>query len=250
MLDICEIFGPTIQGEGKKIGTPSIFIRFGRCNMQCAGFGVQYTTPNGDTKQSCDSYYASDIAFKNLWTKYKTYKELVKEVDKIIPNYKIDIVITGGEPLLYWEDDEFQNLLKYYITKGYNITIETNGSLDIDFKYDWQKKILFSISVKLSNSQEPLSKRVNKQALTNMLNFTSESYLKFVVDKSFLSQASKEIDDIIKSIPKCEIYIMPLGNTKELIDTNSEAVINFVLQKGYKYSDRIHIRVWNNKKGV
>ena len=50
MLEINEIFGPTIQGEGKKIGTPSIFIRFGKCNMSCQGFQVEYETPSGIKK--------------------------------------------------------------------------------------------------------------------------------------------------------------------------------------------------------
>ena len=58
MLEINEIFGPTIQGEGKLVGTPSIFIRFGKCNFKCVGFGVEYETPSGIKKCACDSYYA------------------------------------------------------------------------------------------------------------------------------------------------------------------------------------------------
>jgi ribosome-binding ATPase YchF (GTP1/OBG family) len=46
MLEVSEIFGPTIQGEGQKIGTPSVFVRFGKCNFDCSGFGVEYTTPS------------------------------------------------------------------------------------------------------------------------------------------------------------------------------------------------------------
>jgi len=250
LLEINEIFGPTIQGEGKKVGTPSVFIRFGKCNMQCAGFEVEYETPSGTKKCSCDSFYASDIAFRDFWSKYTNHKDLLKEVEKYLPNYKVDIVITGGEPLLYWDDLEFQKLLEYYILNDYNLTIETNGSLDIDFKYDWQKKILFSISVKLSNSKEPLKKRVNNKTLKAIINFTDQAYFKFVVDKEFLPLASKEIKDILSSLPACEVYIMPLGDTAKIIDKNSLDVIKFALENGYKYSDRLHIRVWDNKRGV
>ena len=250
MLEVNEIFGPTIQGEGKKIGTPSVFVRFGKCNMQCEGFEVEYETPSGIKKCSCDSFYASDIAFRDEWKKYKTADALIDEVAKLLPNYKVDIILTGGEPLLYWNDEEFQKFLKYYIENGYSITIETNASIDIELTKEWQKSILFSMSVKLSNSGESLNKRVNIKTLTNIINNTEDSYLKFVIDKAFLSYASSEIDDILSKIPECEVYIMPLGDTAELIDKNSLSVIEFALEKGFKYSDRLHIRVWNNKRGV
>jgi organic radical activating enzyme len=250
MLEINEIFGPTIQGEGKKIGTPSVFVRFGKCNMQCSGFEVEYETPSGLKKCSCDSYHASDIAFRDDWHKYDSALKLIKEVDKFLPPYKVDIVITGGEPLLYWKDEEFQKFMEHYISNGYKLTIETNGSIEIEFNKEWQKQILFSMSVKLSNSGESLEKRVNPNALNKIINFVDESYLKFVVSDDFLTRASQEIDTILGQISSVEVYLMPLGDTSDKIDTNSESVINLALEKGFKYSDRLHIRVWDNKRGV
>lgn len=254
MLEINEIFGPTIQGEGKLVGTPSIFIRFGKCNFSCVGFGVEYETPSGIKKCACDSYYAVDKEFKDTWTKYKSYEEIVNEVNKLISihpyNYKIDIVITGGEPLLYWNKEEFQKLLKHYIENGHKVTIETNASLNLEFKEEYQKKLLFSMSVKLSNSLEPINKRINKETLRKILTNTNESYLKFVIGKDFLNDAKNEITHILEDIPKCEVYLMPLGDTAEEINKNCEEVINMAIEHGYKYCDRLHIRVWNNKRGV
>ena len=251
MLEITEIFGPTIQGEGKKLGTPSIFIRFGKCNLSCQGFEVEYETPSGLKKYSCDSYYAVDNEFKDQWDKYNSYEEIVKEVQKIEPkNYKPDIVITGGEPLLYWRDEEFQKLLEYYVNNYYNVTIETNATIKIDINKDYQKKILFSMSVKLSNSIEPLKKRIDTVALTNIIQKSDEKYLKFVISKEFLPIAKKEIENILKQIPKVDVYLMPMGDSIETLNSNSEAVIDFAVQNGYLYSDRLHIRVWNDKRGV
>ena len=254
MLEINEIFGPTIQGEGKLAGTPSIFIRFGKCNFSCVGFGVEYETPSGIKKCACDSYYAVDKEFKDTWTKYKSYEEIVEEVNKLISihpyNYKIDIVITGGEPLLYWNKEEFQKLLQHYIENGHKVTIETNASLNLEFKEEYQKKLLFSMSVKLSNSLEPINKRINKETLRKILTNTNESYLKFVIGKDFLNDAKEEIIHILEDIPKCEVYLMPLGDTAEEINKNCEEVINMAIENGYKYCDRLHIRVWNNKRGV
>ncbi len=249
MLEINEIFGPTIQGEGKLIGTPSIFIRVGKCNMKCVGFNVEYETPSGIKKCSCDSYYAVDTAFKEQWHKMSC-QDIIKKVEELKPNYNVDIVITGGEPLLYWQNEEFQSLLKYYVENNYKVTIETNASLNINFTQDYQEKILFSMSVKLSNSLEPLKKRVNIDTLTSIINKTKDSYLKFVIDKDFKEQATKEINSILSQIPKIDTYLMPMGDTADEINSNCETVIDMAIENGFKYCDRLHIRVWDNKRGV
>jgi organic radical activating enzyme len=79
---------------------------------------------------------------------------------------------------------------------------------------------------------------------------TKESYLKFVIGNDFLENAIVEIEDILKNIPQCEVYLMPLGDSSEAIDINSEKVVNLAIKYGFKYSDRLHIRIWNNKRGV
>lgn len=254
MLEVNEIFGPTIQGEGKLVGTPSIFIRFGKCNFKCAGFNVEYETPSGKKKFACDSYYAVDTEFRDSWNSYNSYLDIVSKINNLLIPYdyqfKIDIVITGGEPLLYWNNVEFQKLLKHYIENGHKVTIETNASLNIELNEDYQKQILFSMSVKLSNSLEKIKKRVNKTTLNNILTNSKESYLKFVIGDDFLDSAILEIQDILKDIPNCEVFLMPLGDSAQKIDENSLEVINLAIKYGFKYSDRLHIRVWNNKRGV
>lgn len=252
MLEVNEIFGPTIQGEGKFVGNPSVFIRFGKCNFTCKGFNVEYETPSGIKKCACDSYYAVDKEFRDTWTKYKSYEDIVQEVEKLTSNYsyKMDIVITGGEPLLYWKQSQFQELLKYFIENKQQVTIETNASLNINLDSSFHKELIFSMSVKLSNSLEPLKKRVNKNTLREILNNTSQSYLKFVISKEFLEKAKNEIEDILEDIPKCDIYLMPMGDTAKQILQNSQEVITLAIQSGYKYCDRLHIRVWDNKRGV
>ena len=249
MLEVNEIFGPTIQGEGKFVGNPSIFIRFGKCNLRCEGFAVEYETPSGIKKCSCDSYYAVDPAFKDQWHKMSK-DEIIDEVKKLEPTYKTDIVITGGEPLLYWNNEEFQEILEYYISSGYKVTIETNASLNINFAKEYQKSIIFSMSVKLSNSLEPLKKRINEKTLKDIILNTNESYLKFVISKEFISKAKDEIESISTIIPDCDIYLMPMGDSADEINKHSESVINMAIESGYKYCDRLHIRVWDNKRGV
>jgi len=249
MLDVNEIFGPTIQGEGQRIGRPSVFIRFSKCNFTCSGFGVAYTTAGGEKKFGCDTYYAVDTAFKNTWKKYST-QEIINEVEKLCQNKPYDIVISGGEPLLFWKKDEFQEILKYFISKKHTLTIETNASLPIEFKEEYQKNILFSMSVKLSNSHEKFEKRINKQALNNILKHSKESYFKFVVNEEHIKLLEKEIKEILASFILPRVYIMPMGASNEELNMNAQAAINLCINNDYIYSDRNHIRIWQDKRGV
>ena len=248
LLEINEIFGPTIQGEGLRAGVPSVFIRFGKCNLQCPGFNVEYITPSGIKKCSCDSYFASDSEFRQSWKKFKNHQELINEVNKIFPKYPCDLVITGGEPLLYWNDKEFQKLIKYYNKKNIPITIETNGTIEIAFMKKYQKNILFSISLKLSNSGENEFKRLKFKALFNIIKNTN-SYLKFVIDRNFISKAEVEIDEILKQLPEVRVYLMPMGDTKDELEKNAIKVADLAIKKGFLYSDRLHIRLWDNSRG-
>lgn len=62
--------------------------------------------------------------------------------------------------------------------------------------------------------------------------------------------SAKPGNEILSSIPKCDVYLMPLGDTAEQINKNCEDVINMAIENGFKYCDRLHIRVWDNKRGV
>ena len=250
MLPVVEMFGPTIQGEGKRMGAVSAFIRFGGCNFSCAGFKVPYEV-NGETRYGCDSYFAVDKSFKDTW-KFMDYREIVDALDCHIntPNHyhKTDLVITGGEPLLHWNNQDFQSLLQYYISRGHKVTIETNASIDIKFDKDYQKEISFSMSVKLSNSGESERKRLKIDVIDNILVNSKGSYLKFVVSHS---NDILEIEELLKALPYyADVYLMPLGETKEQLSKSREIVVDTCIEKGFMYSDRLHIVVWDNKQGV
>jgi 7-carboxy-7-deazaguanine synthase len=255
MLPVMELFGPTIQGEGARAGNISYFIRFGGCNFSCKGFGVKYTDPNGVEKMGCDSYYSVDQKFKKEW-ELLSYSEMVERMDKLITDanhhsIKPDIVITGGEPTMYWKHDEFQNFLIYYISRGHKITIETNSSLDIDFIKPYQKDIVFSMSTKLSNSGEPEHKRINIENISNILENAPDSYFKFVINGESRDEVTEEIEGILKEVPwYANVYLMPMGETTETINKNALKCAELAIEKGWKYSDRLHIRIWEDKPGV
>lgn len=257
MINIQELFY-SIQAEGKQMGVPSVFVRTGLCNFTCAGFKVPYMDPiTHEEKFGCDSYYAVDKNFKNTWTPYLDYMDLVTDIDAVIPYFgkmsltKPDIVLTGGEPLIFWKDEMYQRVISHYISRGHKVTIETNASLDIEFTRKYQEEIIFSASVKLSCSGEPEHKRFNIETLTKIAEYAPNSYLKFVTSVETWEQDIKEIKSLLSEIPVyMDIYLMPLGDTRETLEKNARFVIEKSMELGFKYSDRIHIRIWDNKQGV
>ena len=252
MLYLVEHFY-SIQGEGKYTGTPSLFLRFGGCNMKCEGFGCKETSQDGVEVQGCDTVYAVNKEhFSHAWISITKTQELLNILDFYDLPQAVDVVLTGGEPLLYANDSIFTDFLNELDKNGHRITFETNGSLDVDFEtFPIYKKCIFALSVKLSNSGESLRKRVNGDVIYSLASNAQEAFFKFSIDKDSINLGlEEEIEDIIIHSPKTKVYCMPLGGSKEEVETNTEPLIEFCKTKGYNFSDRLHIRIWDKNKGV
>jgi len=243
----------SIQGEGKYLGTPSLFFRFGGCNMKCEGFGCSETAENGVEIIGCDTVYAVDKKhFGANWTGLESLDALISIYNAYTLPIKADIVLTGGEPLIYANEELFVAFIEFLLGKGHRVTFETNGAIDVDFsKHRVYQRCTFALSVKLSNSGEPASKRINAKAIQNIVTYSQGAFFKFTVDKESLQRGvDTEINDIIKFAPSISVYCMPKGGSKAELEYHSEAVIDYCKIKGYVYSDRLHIRLWDQNKGV
>lgn len=190
-LKMSELFF-SLQGEGKYVGTPSIFLRTFGCNFTCGGFGMPIGEKSKErtlidpsqffkyselplVKTGCDSYASWDPKFKNL-SKHYSIPEIGTMIKSLLPiemngvfnqlsvyprpEKCVHLIITGGEPLLGWQKiypdllDELWN--KMNLT---HVTFETNGTQEIneDFSNYLIKSnlnITFSISPKLQVSGE------------------------------------------------------------------------------------------------
>ena len=252
MLYLVEHFY-SIQGEGKYTGTPSLFFRFGGCNMKCEGFGCHEKADDGVEVVGCDTVYAVNKEhFAHSWIPITDTNQLLNILELYeLPN-AVDIVLTGGEPLIYAEDAIFVAFLEALIVRGHQITFETNGSLAIDFdKFPLYKKCIFALSVKLSNSKESLSKRVKGDVIYTIGSRAKDAFFKFSIDAESIDLGLEdEISSIVMHSPKTKVYCMPVGGNKEEVEKNSEPLIEFCKSKGYNFSDRLHIRIWDANKGV
>lgn len=270
---VSEIFY-SLQGEGKRIGTPSIFIRLFGCNLKCEGFGMPKgelsnernlidTTDITDltqlpiVKTGCDSYASWDKRFRHL-SKLMSIDDITDAVFDLIPDGKtledIDVIFTGGEPMMYQSSlIDIINKLYQYIGDLKNITIETNGTYKISKEmigFSRYYDIQFSVSQKLSRSGEPINKRLNYDSLASYFSCTSfSSQFKFVVasedDLLEINEILKYLHDV-RFLRNLDVYLMPVGGTLNDYRDNMHMVSKMALDNGFKYSPRLHLDLYGN----
>ncbi len=263
-LPVDEIFGNAVQGEGSRMGVPSVFVRTGGCNLTCEGFGCSMTSPLDKETiiKGCDSIHAVNSKhFKHTWTYYDNSVELIQSIINVLPDANTifrgnselpDIIFTGGEPLLHHKDEVLTNTLEYFISRGYKVFFETNGTIAIDFnKYDIFKQVIFSMSVKMSSSGEDKHQRWKPEVVNSYLKYTKDSYFKFVLSSESIIEEKDEIFEFLNQVPTFGVvYVMPKGETSEEVRFNAKAVYEFAVNHSLRYSDRLHIRVYDSLRGV
>jgi len=243
----------SIQGEGKYAGTPSYFLRTGGCNLSCPGFGATYEI-DGEERSGCDTWFAVDSAYRREWERIEQSAPLIETLHREFETigYLPDVVITGGEPLLYHADTPFYEVVTWLVEQGIRVTFETNGTVAVDFeRYPTYRQCIFALSVKLSNSGEPEHKRIIPAALSRLATHADDAFLKFTLDRTLTeTTAAEEIAAIRRHAPDLPVFCMPVGHSRDAIWHNDRAVFDFCKQQNYRYTDRLHIRVFDQTVGV
>ena len=288
-LKVAELFY-SIQGEGRYMGVPSVFLRIFGCNFKCEGFGmargekseeylkvdpVKYKTYNELPLVStgCDSYASWDPRFKHLSPVLDTDSVADAIVDTLPHKKWVDehLVITGGEPLLGWQRAYPDLLTDPKMDSLKEITFETNGTqpLTEDFKKyltEWVNRsyssylhglcdrspqsITFSVSPKLSCSGEPRDKAIRPEIVVEYEK-VGHTYLKFVV-------ATKEdVDEALETILtyrnagfEGNVYLMPVGGVETVYSLNNKRVAELAMKHGLRYSDRLQVPLFKNAWGT
>ena len=278
-IKIAELFY-SIQGEGRYMGVPSVFLRTFGCNFKCAGFGMprgELSTEAEDIAEvvhmfdkyedlplvstGCDSYASWDPRFKDL-SPMLTSEAITDRIMEIIPHGEWQdehLVITGGEPLLGWQR-AYPDLLNNSKMKALKeITFETNGTqkLTPEFKgflAKWNsevgKELTFSVSAKLPASGEKWEEAILPEVVCEYEQ-VGTAYLKFVVaTEQDIADAERAVAEFKLAGFKGHVYLMPVGGVESVYTLNAKNVALAAMKRGWRYSDRLQVPLFKNEWGT
>ncbi len=227
-LFISEVFA-SVQGEGALVGVPSVFVRTSGCNLRC---------------EWCDTPYAS-------WEPEGEHVEVEALVARIEAHRPVrHAVLTGGEPMIA---PHLGALAERLSSLGYHITVETAGTVFAPVRAD-----LFSISPKLGNSTPRRGEeawrarheaaRLNPAAIRAMMG-AAEYQLKFVVSAP---EDLAEIDALLVDLnpEPSRVLLMPEGRSVEQLDAGASWLVEVCMRRGWRFCDRLQIRLFGDTRGT
>lgn len=208
----------SINGEGLRQGELAVFLRFAGCNLRCT---------------YCDTKYSFENPIYTL--------ESVDEIVDFCVNSNIkNITITGGEPLL---QSDIYDLLFELSKKGFNIEVETNGSIDIK-KYKDIENVSFTLDYKT-----PISMMDKHMNFSNYSYITKKDSVKFVCGTNADLERMLEIINKYDLLNKTNCLVSPVFGEIQL-----DRIVEFMIQNnlnGLKYCLQIHKYIWDkDKRGV
>ena len=211
-MKVVEIF-KSIDGEGIRVGYPVTFIRLAGCNLRC---------------NYCDTKYS----YENEKFTEMTPQEIYNRVYKLGGRR---ITLTGGEPLIHKDVKVLVDLL---IDKGYEVNIETNGSVDITLFLD--KHTIITMDYKCAGSGME-----DKMLLDNISKLRKLDVLKFVVSDD------NDLDTVqrIYQNTKATVYISPVFGRIE-----PKQIVEYMLEhnmENCRVQVQLHKIIWNpEERGV
>lgn len=228
-MKIAEVFY-SIQGEGALVGVPSVFIRTSGCNLRCVW---------------CDTPYTS-------WNPEGAEQSVADLMDRVrAAGIAAHVVVTGGEPMVAPQIVELTRALK---EAGKHITVETAGTVDQAVECD-----LMSISPKLSNSTPRERDGGRWAAQHDRLRYRPEVLsslmarypyqLKFVISApDDLPELNRLVNEV--KADRSRIILMPEGTNRAIVLERSLWLTEICKSEGYRFSPRLHIDLWGDRRGV
>ncbi len=213
----------SLQGEGATIGSPSVFVRLMGCSVGCVW---------------CDTKYS--------WSGPPVEEKTIKEILDFCKEYEgAQVVVTGGEPL---ESSQFPTLVESLHDAGLRVEVETAGHVPpseniLECVDQWNVSPKLK-SAGISGEKQPKS--------LDWLRRAREPYLKFVV------HSAEELDEVesvlekhgLRDFPRNRVIISPGGKTREQMEHRLFALAESSMNRGFRFTPRLHVILWGDRRGV
>jgi len=229
-MKVSELFY-SIQGEGKLVGVPSVFVRTSGCNLRCS---------------FCDTPYASwEPEGEEL-----SVDEIVQRVGEYGARH---VVLTGGEPMIMAEIVELCERLK---GRGHHLTMETAATVYKEVRID-----LASLSPKLANSTPHdreggrfaaahERRRMNVPVVQRFIGASPEFQLKFVVSGEDDLAEIRGVLGRLRGWTPADVLLMPEGTDAGTLDARAGWVSEVCKREGFRFCPRLHVHLYGNKRGT
>lgn len=240
-----EIFH-SIQGEGKSIGVPSVFVRTSLCNLHCIWCDTDYTWNWEGTR--FPHVHDAQPGYRKFSKKDWIDQCSILSVAQTVASFHCrNVILTGGEPMLQQSAlVKLMELLRQS-SQGYHFEVETNGTLVPSPEFDAAID-QYNVSPKLDNSGNPLKLR-HKPAALRFFATSPKAFFKFVV------AAQSDLEEVLHlihqyQIPAENVWLMPEGSTAAVLSQRRKWLVEICKRNNFRYTDRLHVQIWGAKKGV
>ena len=240
-----EIFY-SLQGEGISVGVPSVFVRCSGCNLQCHWCDTEYTwnwlgTSYAHAKDRPDRPAKHDRQSMQV-------RLSPAEVARIIGlSHCNNVVFTGGEPMLQQDQLAKVALILSGENHEYEFEVETNGTVLPHPGFD-EIVTRYNVSPKLSNALLPRSVRLIPDVIAALVQSPKATF-KFVCN-SVADAAEIATFQAEFLVTNRRILVMPEATDQQSLQEHREAVFELCRERGWRYTDRLHIAIFGNRRGV
>lgn len=224
-LVVAEVFGPTIQGEGRSAGRTAGFIRTMGCNLSCTW---------------CDTPYTWDSERFNLRAQGQR-RTAVDIASAALSGDPSMVVITGGEPLLHQEQPGWRPLLRALAMARKPVEIETNGTVQPTIITHSAAGVRFNVSPKLAHAGQ----KSWRESTGSLAWFAQYAHAGVVTFKFVWAGPDDwaEVDAMVAelSIPRSAVWMMPLGTEPGEITQGLQGLTPGAVERGYNVTSRLHV---------
>lgn len=219
-LNISEVFGPTVQGEGRHAGQLASFVRLGGCNLSCSW---------------CDTPYTWD------WSRFdrgvEVSKRTVEDVAALIDQRPGRVVISGGEPLL--QAQGIAALMGHLPYRTFDL--ETNGTRPLGLTASGWSTV--TVSPKVGPSAGQGHQTIEPTLIRDPL-----------VDWKFVVAGPEDLEAADRFVAEhqlaaARVWVMPEGTDPQTVAERIPDLADQAIARSWNVTTRLHVAAWGDARG-